>query len=109
VEKVKQRRRILIDLTCIFDLDTCQGDSGGPLMMFSNNRWYLLGITSYGNGCAEPDYAGVYTRVSTYDELINCFFENNAVCIKNTFVIRNSGSLICASIYLNIFFIFYFT
>lgn len=31
--------------------DTCQGDSGGPLVYNSNNRWNLVGITSYGFGC----------------------------------------------------------
>ena len=31
--------------------DTCQGDSGGPFVYYSNNRWNLVGITSFGNGC----------------------------------------------------------
>jgi secreted trypsin-like serine protease len=44
--------------------DTCQGDSGGPLMMFtSSQQWIVVGITSYGVGCALPRYAAVYTRV----------------------------------------------
>ncbi|CAF1173523.1 unnamed protein product [Rotaria sordida] len=46
--------------------DTCQGDSGGPLMMFSNKKWYIVGITSYGDGCALPLSPGVYTRVSIH-------------------------------------------
>jgi secreted trypsin-like serine protease len=52
-------------------LDTCQGDSGGPLMMFSpNNQWVLVGLTSFGEGCARPDFSGVYTRVAVYDSWI---------------------------------------
>ncbi|AHI00605.1 serine protease [Kutzneria viridogrisea] len=46
--------------------DTCQGDSGGPLV--AGNK--LIGITSWGQGCAEAGYPGVYTRVATYSSLI---------------------------------------
>ncbi len=48
-------------------LDTCDGDSGGPLMEFSSNRqWILVGVSSFGVGCARAKYAGVYTRVTFY-------------------------------------------
>ena len=46
--------------------DTCQGDSGGPIMAFYNNRWVLAGLTSFGIGCAEARYSGIYTRVSYF-------------------------------------------
>ncbi|CAF0872210.1 unnamed protein product [Adineta steineri] len=75
--------------------DTCQGDSGGPLMMFSNRQWNLIGITSYGTGCALPDYPGVYTRVSYYVDWISCFLTKNTSCIKNTvfkqYIFSSSG------------------
>ena len=55
----------------MFLLDTCQGDSGGPLMMFtSSGQWVLVGITSYGIGCARPTSAGIYTRVAVYENWI---------------------------------------
>jgi len=45
-------------------VDTCQGDSGGPLLVPAGAELRLVGDTSYGNGCAEPGYPGVYGRVA---------------------------------------------
>ena len=49
------------------DTDTCQGDSGGPLAIKQGNRYVLLGVTSYGEGCAPSSgLAGVYARVQGF-------------------------------------------
>lgn len=45
-------------------VDTCQGDSGGPLFKESKAGVVLVGLTSYGYGCANKAFPGVYTRLS---------------------------------------------
>ncbi|PLX71728.1 MAG: hypothetical protein C0602_00595 [Denitrovibrio sp.] len=46
--------------------DACQGDSGGPLFVDGSSIDSLIGIVSYGTGCAQPDFYGVYTKVENY-------------------------------------------
>lgn len=47
--------------------DACQADSGGPLVY--NNK--LIGLVSWGNGCARQNYPGVYADVSVLRPFID--------------------------------------
>merc|ERR1712050_253395 len=47
------------------------GDSGGPLVVKEDGRWTVVGVVSYGLGCARTGYAGVYARVTNYLDWIN--------------------------------------
>ena len=47
--------------------DACQGDSGGAFVReLGNSKWVVIGVVSWGNGCAQKDQYGYYTRIHPF-------------------------------------------
>lgn len=61
--------------------DACQGDSGGPLIQkgssFDND--VLVGLVSWGNGCADSDFSGVYTNIAAHKDWIESYLSGNRI------------------------------
>jgi secreted trypsin-like serine protease len=81
--KQKFGNKLSADMLCAHAIgkDACQGDSGGPLVIIPNTSSHpsdhiLVGLTSWGVGCAHEKYPGVYARVSHVLGWIN----NEQIC-----------------------------
>uniref|UniRef100_A0A8C8DCI3 Acrosin n=1 Tax=Oncorhynchus tshawytscha TaxID=74940 RepID=A0A8C8DCI3_ONCTS len=73
-------------------VDTCQGDSGGPLQCFSEDqeKFYIVGVTSFGDACGLPKRPGVYTMASKYSAWLKTTQSRSlsAVCqLDNCFIL----------------------
>jgi len=53
--------------------DTCSGDSGGPLV----HKGFLYGVTSFGIGCNNPNYPGVYVNILRFVRWMKEVARNN--------------------------------
>nr|XP_006817798.1 PREDICTED: transmembrane protease serine 9-like [Saccoglossus kowalevskii] len=52
------------------------GDNGGPMMcQMDDGLWYLAGLASWGFGCADPSYPGVYSRITAGNQWIQSTME----------------------------------
>ncbi|XP_067284114.1 trypsin-1-like [Pseudorasbora parva] len=80
--------------------DSCQGDSGGPMVSSNSSLWIQSGIVSFGEGCAKPNYPGVYARVSRYQDWINSYMGTNPPGFVefNSYGFRSSLNLLLFSI-----------
>lgn len=77
-------------------VDACYGDSGGPMLAASGGALRLVGITSWGTGCATRDTFGVYTRVAAVRTFLTTKPEKPVTNVRRPRVVgeREVGSVL---------------
>ncbi|OBS58085.1 hypothetical protein A6R68_10802, partial [Neotoma lepida] len=74
---------ILPEMLCAGDIrnmkNVCEGDSGGPLVCKLNQTWLQIGVVSWGRGCSQPLYPGVYANVSYFLSWIRYHMEHTPI------------------------------
>ena len=63
--------------------DACQGDSGGPLVASDPTKYgamSLIGVVSWGYGCAGVDALGIYAEVSHFTNWLNQQMPDLSTC-----------------------------
>ncbi|KAL7025999.1 hypothetical protein ACKWTF_013735 [Chironomus riparius] len=61
--------------------DACQGDSGGPMVTEGpTGSMEIIGIVSWGRGCARKSLPGIYTKITNYLDWIQEHIEGECLC-----------------------------